>query len=246
LTVLKRTMDATFLNKVANTEGVREWLGGEGALDLTPLIANPENVTFQDDCGGFIAEKLGAGLYECHSLFLPEGRGFGVYEAMRQGLHYMFVETDCMEVVTKVPLDNRAARGLALKASFVKAFDRDNAWRGADGNQTGVHYMTLSYWAWLRSDDMVERVGRTFHETLERLAKAPNHPDDPAHNRAAGACALMCMAGNAAKGVFLYNRWARLAGYLPIGLLQQNPAIINIDGTVVSVRNRDMEVLRCQ
>ena len=36
----KRAIESSFLNSVANTTGVREWLGGEGAIDLTPAMSD--------------------------------------------------------------------------------------------------------------------------------------------------------------------------------------------------------------
>lgn len=198
--MLTRTLDATFLNGVANSKGVREWLGhGDTVLDLTPLVSNPENVALQCESGGFVAERLAPGLYECHSLFREEGRGIDTYKAMREGLRFLFVETDCMEVVTQVPADNRPARGLALKAGFARAFARGDAWECYDGCTCDVEYMSLSYWAWLRGDDEIEGVGLKFCPDAE-----------PSKARTFGAYLLMCMAGNAAKGTLLFNRWARL------------------------------------
>ncbi len=66
-----RTLDAAFLNEVANDPEVRPFLGRSGALDLAPLISDPNNYCFVCDQGGFVGIKLQPGLYELHTIFRP-------------------------------------------------------------------------------------------------------------------------------------------------------------------------------
>lgn len=249
--MLKRSMDATFLNVAANHPEVRPWLGGEGDLDLTPIVSNPDNVSMVGEHGGFIAIKLEGGLYECHSIILPEGRGPQALEGTREGLRYLFAATDCIEVVTKVPKDNPGALGLARSAGFSKHFGRENAWSTASGEKVGVDYYSLHIAKWRCLDTMVADKGVWFHTRLEELTAAigktiPVHEDDPAHNRAVGAAVLMLEAGNAVKACGLYNRWAAFVGYPPVKLVSNSPVIIDMIEAVIAVSNGDMEVLLCR
>ena len=123
---LTRTMDAAFLNEVANHPEVRLWLGGEGVLDLTPLVAHPANVALVTEYGGWLCIKLDDGLYEAHSMFLPEGRSASLVSDMQAGFRYLFTRTDCLEVCTKVPAGNLAAKGLARAARFRETFTRED------------------------------------------------------------------------------------------------------------------------
>jgi hypothetical protein len=254
---LRRTLDPSFLNRVVNDASVRPWvtLGGAGALDVSPLVASPANIALVGDHGGFILERHEPGVYELHTQFLPAGRGPAVYEAAAEGLRHMMAATDCSEIVTRVPACNRAAEAGARRGGFRPIFTRDNAWTGPDGSPCAVTYYRLDVDDWREQDPTLPAVGEWFHQQLDAAMDAgkvarPPHPEDPAHDRAAGASVLMLKAGNAAKGVYTYNKWARLAGYSPIRLLSLNPVVVDLsDGgitVVVEVRNGEMEFLLCR
>jgi hypothetical protein len=249
--LLKRTMDAAFLNTVANHPDVRPALGGMGDLDQSPLLANPENVALEGEHGGFVAVKLAPGLYECHSMFLPEGRGAAAQAAMAEGLRYLFAQTDCGQVVTKCPENNGAAKGAARAMGFSPMFKLEKAWPVEDGEPVGIEVVTLTMHKWVSRDAEVEATGKWFHQRLEELTEAagkpiPEHFEDPAHNRAVGAACLMFQAGNPGKAQAFYNLWARIAGYPQIRIMSFNPVIVDMDQVVVSVNGDDMEVLLCR
>lgn len=243
-----RTMDATFLNSVANHPEVRPWLGGVGPIDLSPLLADPTNVGMQYEYGGFVGHKLESGIYECHSMFLPEGRGEFAHAAMVAGLRYLFTKTDCMEVVTKAPDGNKAAFGAARAMGFATAFHLDKGWVDDKGERAGVTMMKLLFSKWVEKDPEVESFGRWFHERLEELTdnKIPVHYDEPAHNRAVGASVMMFRAGNPIKAVTTYNQWAKFAQFPGIKMLAINPVILDMDQVIVELTTDDMEVLKCR
>jgi len=245
--ILARTMDARFLNRVANDPVVRPWLGGEGAIDLTGALADPKNIALVGEFGGFVFLWDEATRYELHTLFLSEGRGAGVLPAAEEAFRFLFTATDCLEIVTKIPEGNRAADLMARRAGFTPTFAREAAW--PDGSR--VVYFTLTLDAWRAKDSALAEEGKAFHQLIE-AAKArtgstmPTHADDEAHDRAAGAAALMAKAGNAQKAVWLYNRWARLASYQSIEIKTIAPPVIDVRDAVLTVRSGDLEVLGCR
>lgn len=243
-----RTFDASFLNAVANHPEVRPWLGGAGEIDLRAVIDNPVNVAFQTDAGGFVVIKLDdCGLYECHSLFLPDARETTA-ATMRESLRYMFCETDCAEIVTKIPEANRGALGLARAGGFRALFERDEAWDMPDGAHCRVAYASLPFARWVATDPDISGYGKWFHTRLEELTagKIPEHKDEDIHNRMVGAAVLMLRARNTLKAVGFYNRWAMFAGYPPVKLLSQQPPIIDMDQVIVALKGDDMEVVKCR
>lgn len=251
LNVLRRTMDARKLNEVANHPEVRAWLGGgAGAIDLSDLVSNPANVAFEGAHGGFIAHKQGDGVYEVHSLFVPEGRGEFVMEAAREAQRFMFCATDCTELRTKCPDGNAAALGLCRAGGFQHLFRREKCWP-ANGEMVGASYHSLNIQRWISRDDQVAEVGHWFHEKLTEAklsdgSDRPVHDDDEAHDRYVGASVLMIKSGNPRKAVWSYNRWAVFAGYAPIKLLSDAPVIIDVVDAVVAPRGDDMEILLCR
>lgn len=242
---LSRTVDASFLNSVANNADVRPWLGGNGVLDLAPTLADFRNFGLVTDAGGFVLTAHGPGVYEVHSMFLPSA-GAAAIAAMRAGMGYMFTRTDCFQLLTKVPDDNRAALGLARAGGFRLAFHRPDCWNGG-----GVKHFAQTVEDWALGNAALEADGEWFHATLEAAKLAtgsdlPTHPHDAAHDRIVGATVQMMRAGNVAKAAFFYNRWARFAGYGPIQLLNQTPAVLDLGDAVVELRDGNMEMLTCR
>lgn len=232
--MIRRTLDPAFLNTVANHPDVRPWLQGEGPLDLSSVIGNPANIALQAAQGGWVLQNLSPGVYEVHSMFLPEGRGSAVKKALAAALDYVFSATDCRQIVTRLPAGNVRAAALGKIAGF-------RPWFG------DRHRIEIEDWA--QASRACREAGEWFHEQLEAAKLAHGsaldvHADDPGHDRAVGAAVLMCRAGNPAKAVWHYNAWAAAAGYAPITLISVNPMVIDVVDAVLEGPN--MEVLLCR
>lgn len=246
--VVRRTMDATFLNAVANHPAVRPHIAIDPStpLDMSGLVENAANYALVTDHGGFLVVALDPGRYEVHSQFLPKGRGRHAYEAMRAGLRFMFTETDCVELVTRVPDNNAPAKSLAASAGFLEAFRRDRAW-----GDVGISYQSLTLDRWAGNAADLEIEGEHFHAALDDAraklgGTTTSHPEDAAHDRAVGAAFLMFRAGQTAKGSWFYNRWAALAGYAPAVLLSHTPVVLDINDAVLTLSGGEMEVMKCR
>lgn len=247
--MLKRTLDPSFLSWVAHHPDVRPTLGGTAPLHdhIAAVVGNPNNVALVCEFGGFLVVKLEPGVYECHSMFLTEGRGTEVLTAMRSGLHYMFVHTDCLEMVTKAPEGNKAAFGAARTMGFSVTYRLDKGWPLAGGGFGPVDCMSLPIGKWMQKDRVAQEKGEWFHQRLEEATtgKLPVHYDEPSHNKAVGAAVLMFQAGNNVKAINTYNLWARRSGFAPIKALSLTPLILDMDQVIVEISNGDMEVLKC-
>lgn len=236
-----RTFDPTFLNSVANNPEVRLWLGGQGPIDLTATLDNPGNYAFCDDTGGFVVIQLHGARYECHTIFSPDRRGVkGVLDLMFAAQQYMFTQTPCDDIVTKVPDENRGADWLARAGKFVEGFRRN-----------GVSYRSLSLDRWAQVCSTAPDEGRAFHLILEAAKQAAGsalavHGEDELHDRMVGAAILMAKTGNVVKGVNFYNSWALWAGYAPISLLSEQPAVIDIIDAVIGLDGSNLRVMKCR
>lgn len=247
--MIRRTMNAALLNSIANHPEVRPWLlGGEGEIDLTIPFANPANVALEAVNGGFFLPKLDAGLYEVHSIFAPDHPPGEAIEAGRAGLRYMFTATDAVELVTKVPVDNKPALGLARNLGF-REIEKHESGAGV-GKPYSRYSLTLERWRAL--DEHLPALGEEFHRALEAAKEAAGsalvtHAHDLSHDRAVGATVAMVMAGNPMKAAHQYNRWALFAGYAPIKLLSASPVILDVVDAIVSLTaDGRMEVLKCR
>jgi hypothetical protein len=246
--VIRRTLDGTYLTQVANHQTVRPSIGflEAGELDFRAFAADPANYVIEADHGGWLLEAKGPGVYEIHSLFLPEGRGKSVFVNARLMLRWMFTRTDAVEIWTRCPDDNPAARMLALKNGFREVFRREAVWNTGTEFECGVSYQSLTIDGWAQRDAEALKAGRAFHDALEAAKKAagselPIHPDDEAHDRAAGAAWLMVNEGQTLKGAQFYSRWATFAGYVPIQAVGHQT--VDIADGVVEVSGGETRVL---
>lgn len=247
---ITRTMDATLLNRVANDPAVRPFLGGDGPIDVAPLLANPANLAGVSEHGGFVCIAQGPRRYEVHSLFLPERPRGETVRAMRAAVNYFFAFTDGWELVTKVPVSNLAAIGLARLAGFEALFNARIQWSAADRCELVFLSLSIDRWALHAAETLT--LGGWLHEQFEQAKAAhasrlPAHSDDDdAHDRMAGAAVLMVQAGQPQKAVEFYNRWAKFAGYPGVRLLRESPTVLDLEGLVIEARGQEIEVLSCQ
>ena len=242
--IMRRTCESEDLNRIANDQDVRPWLGGDVPADFSTALDNIDNVALVSDFGGFVFFNHGAGRYEVHSLFSLSRPRQSAVHAMRDALVYMFTSTPCVELVTKVPIDNRAARGLARLAGFEKRFDGTRHWSRDVEKQIGFYGLNLESWV-LRSRDAL-RLGQWFHvalETLKTATQSPAHPEDGVHDHIVGATIEMLRSGLLWKAVSFYNQWASWAGYEAINVLSEKPMVVEFDHMRIEIMSNRIEVL---
>lgn len=255
--LVSRSTDPGPINAIINHPEVFKWVATCGQtpdLDTSTIIADPKNYLLmtEDRKGGFIFVELEPAIYEIHTNFLPEARGRFAKQALIDAMWWMFTRTLCMEILTKVPANNRAAMVIAKQVGARLDFIREKAFQTVDGEWVDVFYYALRYPDWVNENGIALQMrGHWFHETLERgLAvigqSEPLHPEDPAHDRHVGAATEMILHGQVDKGVILYNRWGRFAGYAPISLISREPVVVDIVTAKLLVRGDGFEVMPCQ
>lgn len=236
--------DAEAFNRIANHPDVLPHIiqKGQGPVDFAAFFENPGNYGFLGDGCAFIAHRLEPGVYEVHSMALPEARGRGVLLSALAAIRHMFIATPCMELMTRVVAGNVAADALAKSVGFILEFERPKAWSAPDGEKD-CRFYALRYHDWLRRQQWLHASGEWFHDLL---GEEQTHDHDPAHDTYVGACVEMVRAGQAVKGVALYNRWARFAGYMPVEIVTDAPLIIDIHTHLIRFDGGEAEVISCQ
>jgi len=225
---MKIARTPAFLESIANDPRVFPSVScaGMGRIDLAPVWERCVGLEF--DTGGWLFYQLAPMYYEVHTLFLPRSRG--VREAAAAAAHYMFTGTDCTELVTKVPDDLPHALSLARSMGFTDRFRRAAAWPRQAG-AVGVTYLGLALddWARVGGRDYLAERGAWLHDAL---GDEKTHDDDPVHDVYVGLGVACAEAGQAEKGLWLYNRWAALAGYRP---LEMHGGLVRFDGVALRV-----------
>lgn len=225
---MKRTFNADFINTVLNHPEVMEGAELKGFTDVAGTIADVNNVLLVNKYGGFIYIKIDAMTYEVHTQFLPEGRGAKAYHAAIESLRYMFINTDCVRVISKASPDNVGACQLAEKCLNLKGFNGQ------------YNYYSLEYMDWVERDKENKRVGDDFHRMVEGKT---NHSDDDTHDYHVGGALSIALAGNALKAQQVYNYWAIASGYEQVTINSFFPLIMTVGDMRLLI---DKEVMLCR
>ena len=233
--MIQRSMDVGFFNAVANDPHVRPFLGdaGDTELDLSALVLNPANICIATEHGGWIAQQLLPSMYELHTLFLRKGRGRVLKERGHEALHYAFTTTDLLELRTRCPDNNPAARMAAIWMGFREMY------RIGDPPD-GTSHQVLTVDDWFLRDTRCWEEGSALRGALEVLGA--HLPDEDTLTYAAGAAIGMAKAGNIGKAVGVFNRWSIFAGYGSIG--SPAPGILDIGVALLDVGEGQVRVLR--
>lgn len=234
--IVEVSTDVAFLNKIANTEGVREHIGAKdaGYVDLAPLL--DRSIALVTEGGFYIFERKTFTTYEFHSAFLPEYRGKHAYMAARAACEHMFLKTPAIELHTRTPHDNPTAtppKTFGFREWFT---DKENT------------FYRLHIMDWARKAKTLESWGEWFHDCLEDMRQRrginePLHDHDPNNNRYAGLTIGMVRGEQPEKGVVSYNHWACTAGYEPAQLLGKYPTTIFTGDAVVRYADNMMEFI---
>ena len=240
---VRRTTDAKLVNKVVNHPGVKGNIAPnvQQKLDLENFVRDDRNYALWTDGGGFLFHCHEPGVYEVHTQFVPHARGQNVVRAMRDAVSYMFLCTTAMQLLTKCHDGNPAAKRLSLLSGGKEIFRRAHGWH--DG--TAMVYYRLDYEDWKQQADWLDEMGHWFHQKCEN-ADIRHSEDDPCHIRAAGAAVGMIMSGQVGKGIILYNRWAKFAGYGTVSMRSTEPLVLTMDGYDLHISGDDFEVVKCQ
>ncbi len=225
--MIRRDYTADFINSVINDPSVKDGAEVKDIADVTSLVENLNNFVLVTEFGGFVVIKKMAGIYECHTQFLPAGRGKHAVDAVNESLRYMFLRTDCIRIVTKVHVENKAVQ------HFTAQFFRK---RGQNGDH---FYYSLDFDDWVAKDADCQMAGEQFHKLI---AGKQNHDEDSLHDCYVGAAWLMAQKGNVYKGQLHYNRWAVMSGYELLIVLSEAPLIVSVGEMKLEI---DQERITC-
>lgn len=205
------------------------------AFDVSPYLADPHLALIVEG-GCFLGWAHQYGRVECHTNFLPSARGRNAIREGRDCLAFMFLQTQCLEIVTRVPTFNVAAAQYARAMGFRQAFVRPQVWlKGGVRHPMGYYTLTLDDWI---LQGHCARAGREFHDRLQTLIPTRHaHVDDEAHDCYVGAATEMLRLGNPQKAEVIYNHWALFAGYTPFKVVSKKPLKIDIKECVLTIEN---------
>lgn len=228
--MIERHLTSAHLNIIVNHPDVLPYVSGsmEGPLDLAPVVQDRRNVVLMGEYGGILFHQRQAGLYEAHTVCVPEGRGKWALAMAKEALRWMFVRTDCLEVITRVPSGNVAALALTRACRLTPIITLKDGWQTKSGRvDCSVHGLTIQ--SWMTSDRTLEDRGAWF------LNSWRSSPIRDAH--AMGLAYEMLLHGQGVKSAIFLKRWSAIAGVdVEIECFPLNPPRLKIGGDIVVVR----------
>lgn len=223
---VERAGNAERANAIANDPMVRPYIADAagGEIDLGPQVAKPENVLLLGDHGAMLFLGYGGGdIAEAHTMVLPSRPEGWSERFLRSCGRWMFTHTSRWEILTRIPQPLEAARRLAQKIDMQFAWRVDHPQWPYLGERVSMEVWSIRLETWLAAQAGFEARGEWLHERLAAEAKRlgiqePAHANDPVHNIYAGIACEMGLAGQIAKGVGFYNRWALASRHKPIAV----------------------------
>lgn len=144
---MKISASPDFLQSVMDHPAVRPWLGPDGVDSSCQLSAIfDQGIGIEFDGGGFFFHRLGDGVVEVHTFFLPHTKGVAGF--CDEAAEYLFCGTEVTKIVTKVPEDNAPARKLTERVGFRLDYVRPAAFiRGGIAHDVRHYSWDADLWA---------------------------------------------------------------------------------------------------
>ena len=196
---------------------------------------------FNDDKkGGHIVINKGNGVYEAHTLSLPDGRGRNMLRLMQDARAFMFLKTNAIEIQTFVPENQSQTLLWANISGFRENFKRDKCFN-YNGEMISGNYLSMSYQDWVLKDKHNLKVGQAFHAQIEKF-ELLTHEDDPVHDAWAGAT---WRSEVSTKAISYYNQWAARTGYQQVQIVNLAPVVVDIGNAIIQLNaDRSFSVLK--
>jgi len=231
---VERQFSADRINTLVNDPRIRPWVAaGTEQLDLTAQLKRPGNILLMGAHGGVMFLRLMPGIYEAHTVVEPSARGRWTDELTEAVVEWMFLRTDCYEILTRVPQGHIGAKAAAERRGLKYEFTRPRECTFL-GEVKDVHIHSMRIQDWIPQAKHLMEAGRDFHERMHEAAALlgvmdPAHDDDPNHNLYVGVSLSMIRYGQLGKGVLYYNRWALVSRHAPVFVLNTDPIEVQID-----------------
>lgn len=243
-----REHHAARLNRIANHPSVYPFIKGwkTGAIDLAAAVVDPRNILLTGRYGAVLFHQRQPGLYEGHSMALPEGRGRWMLGFAEAAIHWMFSRSDAMELITRCPQGNAPALALTKRIGGKEWFTNPAGWiMDRDPIPAAIYRRNMQDWL-DTGPGLVER-GQWFRRRLKEEFARHNQtmPDwyfDDAYDRQIGGAVEMLLGGQAVKGQVFFNRFACMAGAQEIALVSVDPITINTGYALVIFRDADFYI----
>ena len=143
--MIERQVSAARVNEIVNDPSIYPWVCGPltDPLDLSDPIETGKYIALIGEHGGFLFWNVAPGIFDAHSVVLPDGRGAWAIKAALKSLRWMFREEGAVEVMMAAPKGNLAVLSLirVLKAKFLGTVE-GGWWHGGKPVDADIYSLT--------------------------------------------------------------------------------------------------------
>lgn len=145
-----RLFNPTIIELTIKNPKIYRWLKDDNTPESwKPLLTNDHYYlgVYDDDneyLGLFLFIPLTSILYEIHTCLLPEAWGKNSVKAAHEALEWMFINTGCKRVTTRVPEDNKLARRFTERVGGEYVGFEPESWL-KNNELIGQHIYSLGY-----------------------------------------------------------------------------------------------------
>lgn len=229
--MIERTFDVEWVDALVSELWSYVSEDGQQLVTAAPWVEDERNYFWKCGQGAFVCTYIDHVTYEIHTLFRPR-QGASSYG--RQMIFNMFTQTACEELLTKCPENNVLAARLAERCGFRYQYS-GKLWHAA-GLTCPMRHYSQRIEDWILTEPRLIEYGQRFHDRLVELGVEVDHDEDLIHDRYVGASVAMTNGGQFIKGVTYYNRWAKIYGALPVGVISENPPSIDISTAALTFK----------
>lgn len=247
-----RDPGAAVINRIVNNPEVRPFIGVPemGEVDMSTLVGNPRNCNLIGEHGGMLAVQHLNGIYEIHTHVLKSGRGAWAIGMVKAALHHLFTRENAVEVLTKVPKGNIAARAMVRVFGGTYEATIPAGWNSATGEPIDADVYARTIQEWARSAPELVTRGAWVMDRIRKGVSAISGMSSPpvpkvdltGESLAFGLLYEMIIGGQFEKAGFFFNRWASYRGAMPVSFLTVDPVTLTFGPLMVIVRGGDVWV----
>lgn len=216
--------DRGFIQEILEHPGVAPWaVRGFEHLGLpdAETVTRTCNVMLWPD-GFFALHPHHETAYEIHTCFIPSGSFFRQMRRARMVFRWLFTHTMAMEILTRVHIENKVAKVLALKCGF--------SFTTRIGD---IEFFRLAVEDWLFQDNEMPECGVHVAEQLQ--LESPS----PAILAMLGFIRRLDGAGLSAKGLEIMSRYHFFYGLPHIRVQHWEPLSLSHNGNTMTMNNQE-------
>lgn len=157
--MVRRDVEGELTNAIVNHPQVLPtFTDSPDPIDMRPIAQDPHTIILvgTPPQGCFLFTQIVLGVYEAHGAVMPEGRGPWAQELAESCVRTIFIGTDAIEIMTRIPEGHTATLALVKGLGFQPRWSRPEIL--FRGKKVPFTVWSLTMQQWFPSDEAEQRI----------------------------------------------------------------------------------------